>query len=408
MNDVSTAYATPAKKSGRLWMALILGSLSAFGPLSLDMYLPALPNLAGDLETSTSLAQLSLTACLLGLSLGQLLAGPVSDVRGRRVPLVIGLIVYAISSLLCAWAPSIWTFVWLRFVQGLAGSAGIVISRAVVRDMYAGTELTKFFTLLMLVNGAAPILAPIVGGQLLQVTSWRGVFVVLALIGLAMLVAVVFGLRETLPSERRSKGGISNTFSTFRRLVSDRVFMGYAICQGLVTAAMFAYISGSPFVLQEIYGVSPQMFSLIFACNGLGIIIAGQVTGRLVGKLGETKLLVGGLLYAAVGGITLLTMILLGAGLYGVLIPLFVVVSSVGIVSATGFSLAMQNQGNAAGSASALLGVLSFVIGGIVAPLVGMGGSQTAVPMGIVIAAADAGAILCYLLMVRRRQTVKE
>ncbi|HZG17581.1 MAG TPA: multidrug effflux MFS transporter [Candidatus Bathyarchaeia archaeon] len=408
MNDVSTTYATPAKKSGRLWMALILGSLSAFGPLSLDMYLPALPNLAGDLETSTSLAQLSLTACLLGLSLGQLLAGPVSDVRGRRVPLLIGLIVYAISSLLCAWAPSIWTFVWLRFVQGLAGSAGIVISRAVVRDMYAGTELTKFFTLLMLVNGAAPILAPIAGGQLLQVTSWRGVFVVLALIGLAMLVAVLFGLRETLPSERRSKGGISNTFSTFRRLVSDRVFMGYAICQGLVTAAMFAYISGSPFVLQEIYGVSPQTFSLIFACNGLGIIIAGQVTGRLVGKLGETKLLVGGLLYAAVGGITLFTMIMLGAGLYGVLIPLFVVVSSVGIVSATGFSLAMQNQGNAAGSASALLGVLSFVFGGIVAPLVGMGGSQTAVPMGIVIAAADVGAILCYLLLVRRRQTVKE
>lgn len=390
-------------KSRRLWMAAILGSLSAFGPLSLDMYLPALPLLADDMQTSTSLAQLSLTACLIGLSVGQLFAGPISDVRGRRTPLLIGLILYALSSFLCAAAPSIYTFVLLRFVQGLAGSAGIVIARATVRDLYSGTELTKFFALLMLINGIAPIAAPIVGGQLLEFTTWHGVFVALGLIGAVMLLVVVLGLPETLPVHRRSKAGIGNTLTTFGGLLKDRVFMGYALSQGLVTAAMFAYIAGSPFVFQKIFGVSPQGFSMIFAMNGLGIIIASQITGRLAGKVKETKLFVTGITLAGIGGVSLLAMISLQAGLVAVLVPLFFVVSSVGIVGATGFSLAMQNQSKTAGSASALQGLLSFISGGIVAPLVGIGGEDTAVPMGIVIALATLGAILCYLLMIRRK-----
>lgn len=394
-------------KSRRLWMAAILGSLSAFGPLSLDMYLPALPLLADDMQTSTSLAQLSLTACLIGLSVGQLFAGPISDVRGRRTPLLIGLILYALSSFLCAAAPSIYTFVLLRFVQGLAGSAGIVIARATVRDLYSGTELTKFFALLMLINGIAPIAAPIVGGQLLEFTTWHGVFVALGLIGAVMLLVVVLGLPETLPVHRRSKAGIGNTLTTFGGLLKDRVFMGYALSQGLVTAAMFAYIAGSPFVFQKIFGVSPQGFSMIFAMNGLGIIIASQITGRLAGKVKETKLFVTGITLAGIGGVSLLAMISLQAGLVAVLVPLFFVVSSVGIVGATGFSLAMQNQSKAAGSASALQGLLSFISGGIVAPLVGIGGEDTAVPMGIVIALATLGAILCYLLMIRRKTAAK-
>ncbi|QDS33736.1 multidrug effflux MFS transporter [Brevibacillus brevis] len=392
-------------KSRRLWMAAILGSLSAFGPLSLDMYLPALPMLADDLQTSTSMTQLSLTACMLGLSIGQLFAGPISDVRGRRIPLIIGLILYAVSSFLCAVAPSIYTFVLLRFVQGLAGSAGIVIARATVRDLYAGTELTKFFALLMLINGIAPIAAPIVGGQILQFTTWHGVFVVLGLIGAIMFLVVLLALPETLPQERRSKAGIGNTLTTFGTLLKDRVFMGYAIAQGLVTAAMFAYISGSPFVFQKIFEVSPQTFSLIFAINGVGIIIASQITGKLAGKVKETSLFIAGITIAAVGGILLLVMILLQAGLIAVLVPLFFVVSSVGIVGATGFSLAMQNQSKAAGSASALQGLLSFISGGIVAPLVGISGEHTAVPMGIIIALSTIGAIVCYVVMVRRNSS---
>jgi MFS transporter, DHA1 family, multidrug resistance protein len=401
MNHLDSASQKPAL-SYQLWMVVLLGSLSAFGPLSLDMYLPSLPTLAKDLHTTASLTQLSLTFCLLGLSFGQLLAGPLSDVRGRRTPLLIGLAIYAVSSALCAFAPSVWILIILRFIQGMAGAAGIVISRAIARDLYSGSELTKFFSLLMLVNGAAPILAPIIGGQLLRVTPWTGVFLVLSAIGLAMFIAVRAGLPETLPAERRSKGGITNTLSTFRSLISDRIFMGYALSQGLVVAAMFAYISGSPFVLQEIYGASPQMFSLFFAVNGLGIIMTGQIAGRLAGRIGEGKLFISGLCLAFVGGTALLAVILMGAGLSAILPCLFVVVSSVGIVTTAGFSLAMQNHGESAGSASALLGLLSFVFGGIVAPLVGVGGSQTAVPMGVVIAAADVGSVLCYFILARR------
>lgn len=384
--------------------ALILGSLSAFGPLCLDMYLPALPNLANELNTSASMAQLSLTACLLGLALGQLVAGPLSDVRGRKTPLIVALIIYAISSLLCVFAPTAWFLIGFRFIQGLAGAAGIVISRAVVRDMYSGTELTKFFSLLMLVNGAAPILAPLFGGQLLNFVSWRGVFVVLSLIGVAMLLAVLLGLPETLPKERRQSGGMHETLSTFRRLLRDRIFIGYCLVQGLVTAAMFGYISGSSFVLQNIFHVSEQMYSLIFAINGVGIIIASQTTGRLAGRFKESSLLAFGLGLAGVSSIALLTVILTGGGLKAILIPLFFIVSCVGIVGTSTFALAMNSQSKSAGSASALLGLLPYILGAAVAPLVGLGGDKTAVPMGIVIIVANLSAVLCYLFVVRRAQ----
>ncbi|WP_068966400.1 multidrug effflux MFS transporter [Desulfosporosinus sp. BG] len=396
-----TASTSSVSQSRRLWTAIILGALSAFGPLSIDMYLPSLPILTKDLHTSTSLAQFSLTACLLGLSVGQLVAGSQSDIRGRRIPLLIGLVSYTISSLLCALSPSIWGLILLRFIQGFAGSAGIAISRAVVRDLYSGSEMMKFFSLLMLINGVGPIFAPIIGGQLLQFTSWRGVFLVLSLVGIAMLVTVFFGLPETLPLRRRSQAGLMNTLTTFRVLICDRVFMSYALPQGLVMAAMFAYISGSPFVIQNIFGASPQMFSVFFAINGIGIIIAGQITGRLASRINGTKLFLSGLILASMGGIVLLIMILIGAGLTAILLPLFVLVSSVGIVSTAGSSLAMENYGHSAGSASALLGLFSFVIGAIVAPLVGLGGGNTALPMGIVISVTEVGAILSYALLKR-------
>ncbi|QIC06865.1 multidrug effflux MFS transporter [Brevibacillus sp. 7WMA2] len=403
MNSSSQSAATEATaKSKRLWLAIVLGALSAFGPLSLDMYLPALPAMATDFQTTTSAVQLSLTACLLGLSLGQLFAGPLSDIQGRRKPLLIGLAIYAVASILCVFSTSIWALVALRFIQGAAGSAGIVISRAMVRDIYVGPELTKFFALLMLVNGVAPIAAPIFGSQLLLFTPWEGVFVVLGAIGIIMLLVVLFGLPESLPVERRSTGGFKNTLVTFKNLFVDKMFMGFALSQGLVIAAMFAYISGSPFVLQNMFGVSAQMFSVFFAINGLGIILASQITGKLAGKISESKLMISGLILAAIGGVSLLIVILLGAGLYAILPPLFIIVSCVGIVSTAGFSLAMQSQGKAAGSASALLGVLSLIFGALLAPLVGIGGSGTAVPMGIVIAVADVGALLCYYFMVHK------
>src|SRR3954447_11026463 len=286
MNDslesLKTITSTPSQ-SRRLWMAIVLGTLAAFGPLSIDMYLPALPDIAKELHTTPSLVQLSLTFFLIGLSLGQLLAGPLSDVYGRRKPLLIGLIIFFVASLLCAFSQSIWGLIILRLIQGIAGSAGVVISRAIVRDLYSGSELTKFFSLLALVNGLAPILAPILGAQLLNVVPWQGIFIVLSIIGIVMFFAILFGLPETLQKEKRSAGGMKNTFYPFLKLIVDRRFMGYALAQGFVFACMFAYISGSPFVIQDIYGASPQMFSLIFAINAIGIMINSQIAGRLAG-----------------------------------------------------------------------------------------------------------------------------
>src|SRR5437763_10722880 len=278
----------------RAHLVFILGALTAFGPLSIDMYLPALPSLSRDFGTGASQAQLTLSACLLGLALGQVIAFPISDAQGRRRPLLFGLAADTLASLLCVVAPSVFVLVALRFVQGCAGAAGIVIARAIVRDLYSGVAAARFFSLLMLVNGLAPILAPIFGGLLLRFTSWRGVFIVLAIIGTLLLLAAATGLGETLPPERRQSGGVLATITTFRQLLANRSFMGYALSCGLAFAAMFAYIAGSPFVLQEIYGLSPQLFSVIFGTNALGLETASQLNGRLVGRWPPVRLLVAG------------------------------------------------------------------------------------------------------------------
>lgn len=396
--EMKKTEAQPARQRV-LWLSLLLGGLGAFGPLSIDMYLPGLPQLANDFGTSASLAQFSLTACLLGIAFGQLVVGPISDVRGRRGPLLAGLAAYVAASLLCIAAPTIATFVALRFVQGLAGAAGIVIARAVARDLYDGVELTRFSALLMLVNGVAPIIAPVWGGMIMQSASWRAIFLVLAVLGAVMAAAVALGLRETLAKERRLGGGLRGMLRTFGALLTHRSFIGYALTQGFVMAGMFAYIAGSPFVLQNIYGVSPQQFSLYFGLNAFGIIAAGQATGRLAKRFGERRLLLGGLAMAGGGAAGLLAVTLGGGGLLPLLAALFFVVSSVGVVGASSFTLAMQDQGQAAGSASALIGLLSFVIGGVMAPMVGLGGSQTAVPLAIVIGLAETAAVLSYIVL---------
>lgn len=385
----------------KLTLVLILGVLAGLGPLTIDMYLPALPMISAELVTTASLTQLSITACLIGIAFGQLFFGPYSDRHGRRVPLIISLAIYIIVSILCIFSPSIEVFVVLRFLQGAAGSAGVVLSRAMARDLYSGKELTKFFALLMLVNGAAPILAPVIGGLLMKFTSWRGIFLTLSLLSALILIAVIFKLKETLPKERRSTGGVKVIFATYRSLLVDRSFIGFALTQSFVMAAMFAYIAGSPFVLQNIFHVSPQMYGLFFAINGIGIILASQITGRLAGRIHEASMLKFGLILAASAGTSLLIAILTNAGLIAILIPLFFVVASVGIVNTTSFALAMEKQGKQAGSASALLGVLSFIGGAIFSPLVGIAGGYTALPMGILVAFGDISALIAYFLLIR-------
>ncbi|MDI7743750.1 Bcr/CflA family multidrug efflux MFS transporter [Lysinibacillus fusiformis] len=388
------------KKEKRLGKILVLGLLSALAPFSMDMYLPALPTLAADLNTSASVVQLSLTFCLLGLALGQLISGPISDARGRRIPLVIGMAVFIIASILCAITSSIVLLCILRLIQGLAGATGIVISRAIVRDYYTGYEMTKFFALLMLVNSIAPIIAPTVGGQVMRFTSWEGIFVILSIIGLGILIGVIFKLPESLPIEKRQTGGIKQTVSSMGMMLKDRIFMGYCLASGFVFAGMFAYISGSPFVLQDIYGISPQGFGLAFAINSIGIVAASQISSRLSRTVGEKKLLIFGLIQAFLGGLVLFIMVLLDLGLFGILIPLFFVVSSVGLVAPSSTSLAMQRQGSNAGSASAFIGLAQMGLGAIATPLVGLGGSLTAIPMGLVIAISTLCALLIYIVLI--------
>jgi len=388
---------------GRLTLVLIIGGLSAFGPLSIDLYLPALPSLTRDLGGNASLVQLTLTACLLGLAAGQLVAGPLSDALGRRRPLFVGLAAYALASLLCALAPSAPVLVVFRLIQGTAGAAGLVIARAVVRDVYEGSDVARFFALTMLISGLAPILAPVAGGQLLRLTSWRGAFVVLAAIGLILLVASAVGLSETLRPDRCRSGGVRDTLTTFRGLVADRTFVGYALSSGLAMGAVFTYVSGAPFVLEDIYGVSPQVFGLLFGTNALSIMLLGQLGGRLVGRVGSRRLLVAGLGVALAGGLLLLAAVSLGLGPAGVLPGFLLVVSSIGLISPNATALALADHAHQAGSASALLGLLYYLVGAAVAPLAGLGGTHTAVPMAVVIALLDGAAVSTCAVLTRSR-----
>ncbi len=379
---------------------VVLGLLSTFGPLSLDLYLPALPELADDLASTPSAAQLSITACLVGLALGQLVAGPLSDRFGRRRPLLVGLVGYLLASLACAFAPSVGVLVALRLVQGLVGAAGLVIARAVARDLYEGRRLVLFFARLTLISGLAPVVAPVLGGQLSRVMSWRGIFVVLAGFGALLLVAGLLQ-RETLPPERRSTGGLGTTLRGFRVLLADRFFLGAALSAGLAAASMFAYISGATFVLQRIYGLSAQSFSLAFGLNSVGIMAMSQVGARLSRRRPPAQVLALGLALNLLGAGALAATVLLDLGL-GILVgSLFVMVSALGLVFPTATALAMSDYPEQAGTASSLLGLGQFVFGALVAPLVGIAGEDTAVPLGVVALTVSALASLAFHLLVR-------
>ena len=389
----------PNQHKGRL--IIILGALSAFGPLSIDMYLPGLPAITHDLSGPTWQVQLTLTACILGLASGQILAGPLSDTLGRKRPLLIGVLIYAIASLLCVIAPSVPVLIGLRLIQGLAGAAGIVIARAMVRDLYIGAEAARYFALTMTVNGLAPILAPIIGGQLLNFTSWRGVFLVLSLIGVGLLVAATFGLQETLPPTSRRTGGIGNTLAAFADLFQNRYFMGYALASGLAIGAMFAYIAGSPFVLEDIYHVSPQLFSLMFAINACGIVVTNQISARMVRRFGPRLLLKLGLAWSLIGGLVLLLAILTNVGLIGILPGFFMIVSSIGLIGPNATALALADQRSSLGSASALIGVMQYIMGAAVTPFVSIGGPGTALPLVVIIVTLSLSASLVFLTLTR-------
>lgn len=385
-----------------LQLVLVLGALTALGPLAIDMYLPALPSLAADLHASESAAQLTITGMLVGLGVGQLLIGPVSDAIGRRRPLIVGVSVHVLSSLLCAFAPNITMLTGARILQGLAGAAISVVSMAIVRDLFSGMAAALMLSRLMLVMGIAPILAPSLGGLVLAATTWRGIFVVLAVAAFLLVWVAALGLRETLPVERRRAAAPRQVLATYGMLLRDREFMALVLIGGLVFGSLFAYISGSSFVLQNVYGLSTASFAIVFGANALGLVVATQANPSLVRRLGPRRVLQGALVMAAVAAVVMLAAAVVDVGGLAMVVgPLWFIIAACGFSFPNTPALALTRHGEAAGTAAALLGAAQFVIGGITAPLVGAFGDGSALPMAAVITVTTTLAALVALTAVR-------
>jgi DHA1 family bicyclomycin/chloramphenicol resistance-like MFS transporter len=364
------------------------------------MYLPAFPDISRDLHADASQVQLTLTACLIGISLGQLLFGPISDRVGRRPPLLTGLAAFVASSVACAFAPNIYMLGAFRLVQGLGGAAGIVISRSIVRDLHSGVALVRFFSTLMLMTGLGPVLAPQIGSATLVFATWRGVFLVLAGFGLLLLVTAWWRVPETLAPDRRASGSVWSTMTVMGSVARDRVFLGYALACGLGVGATFAYIAGSSFVLQNVYGLSPELYGLVFALIAGGLIAGSQLNGRWTSRYGPSALLTGGLITMAAAGGLLVAVVVSGAlGLVGVIPSMVLLTFGWGFVGPSSLGLAMHRYPQSAGAASALLGSFQFIIGSAIAPLAGAGGTADALPMALLMLTLPVAALGCRLLL---------
>ncbi|MBY8870231.1 multidrug effflux MFS transporter [Micromonospora sp. PLK6-60] len=385
----------------RLRLVLVLGSLIAIGPLTIDMYLPALPAIAADLHTTSAAVQLTLTGTLAGLALGQLLIGPLSDALGRRLPLLTGVGLHVVASALCVVAPNVGLVGVLRVLQGLGVAAAAVVATAVVRDLFSGAAFATLFSRLMLVMGAAPILAPTLGSGVLRWSDWRGVFVVLAGFGLVLTVVAAFGLAETLPPERRRRGGVPAVLRDYRALLRDRTYLGLVLVTGLAMAALFAYVSGSSFVFQQQYGLDEQQFGLAFGAGAVGLIAATQLNVRLLRRYSPQRILVTALGVGTAAGLVLLTFAATGVGgLAGILASLWVVLAAAGLALPNAPALALSRHGEAAGTAAALLGAVQFGVGALAAPLVGVLGNGS-VAMAVVVTGGMAAATVLLFAVAR-------
>ena len=383
---------------------VLLGVLSAFGPLSMDMYLPALPEVASQLHTTSAAGQLTITSCIFGLAAGQIIVGPLSDRWGRKLPLLAGVGLFTLTSFLIPFTTSIWPLIILRLFQGIGGSAGQVLSRAVARDLFSGPQLGRFLGILMSINGIFPIIAPLLGGAVLSFTDWRGVFVILGAIGLILFLWTWWGLPETLPADRRTATGFA-AFTQMSELFKDRPFMGYMLSQGFVYGALYVYISGSAFAFETVFHFSPQVFSIIYAINGAGMIVATQFAARGLNDQNGRKILGGSILTAAIAS----TLLLFGISQWpsGLLLAsgLVIIISLVGAVNTTATTLALGNEAQHAGAASALLGLGMNAIGGLMSPVVGLFGTRSSLPMVALIMVCEWIAFL--LLVGLTRKTIR-
>jgi len=401
-----TPIVAPAGKR-YVQLVLVLGALIALGPLTIDMYLPAFPSLGEDLNASDTAVQLTLTGMLGGLAVGQLFIGPLSDAVGRRLPLLLGLVTHVAASLICAIAPSIMVLSGVRVVQGFAGAAVSVVAMATVRDLFHGLAMVRMISRLMLVIGLAPILSPSIGGLILQWTDWRGIFVVLAAVAVVLIGVAALGLQETLPPERRRPVGIMPTLRTYRSLFRDTTFIALVFMGGLMFSSLFIYVSGASFVLQGVYGLDERQFGLVFGANALTLTVFSQINPILVRRFGPTSVLTGAIVFNVVAsGLLVVTGATGFGGLVGILIPLAMVLGAAGLALPNTPALALTRHGEAAGTAAAMLGFVQFGVGAVVAPLVGLLGSDSAVPMGAVMLAVTVLALALMLGVVRRDETV--
>lgn len=383
-------------------MLCVLALLSAIAPLATDMYLPGLPSMADSLDTSAASVQLTLTTFMAGLGIGQLVIGPLSDGLGRRNLLIGGTILCAVSGVLCAIAPNIGVLIAARLLQGFSGGAGIVLARAVIADRAKGDVAARLFSVMMIIGGVAPVIAPLMGGALLGPIGWRGIFWVLAAASVVMLIGVLTLVPETLPAERRHGGGLAALVRNLRYVVTNRTYLGYAFTFAFGFGALFSYISASPFVVQDVLGLSPGQFSIIFAINSLGIVTGSIVNTKLIGTFQARQLLTFGVSLLVTAGILLTLATTIGGSHIWLVLPLmFAVVASIGFIMGNATALAQGQVSEAAGTGSALMGACQFGLAALVSPLVGIGGSDTAVPMAVAILASGAVAMASLKVLAR-------
>lgn len=380
----------------------MLALLSALGPFAIDMYLPAFPQMMTDLNTSATSVQLTLTTFMLGMAVGQLVIGPLSDQFGRRKPLLIGAVACMLASALCAIAPSIEFLIVMRFVQGFAGAAGVVLARAIVSDSGTGSQAAKNFAVLMAVGGIAPVLSPLAGGAVIAFASWQGVFWALAVLNLLMVVGSFVIIKESLPVERRSKGGMKSLAVTTGKVLGNRRYLGFTFAFAFSMAAMFAYISASPFIYQNILGFDATVFSLFFAINALGITATSIIGVKLVDTAGPQRMS-----YLGVVSLLVFSAILLGLFLAGrvphvlIMVVIFLAISSLGFIFGNTAALATEQVKQYAGTGSAIMGALQFLLAALVSPLVGLKGEHDAVPMALVMTVAAALALIGLVSLTR-------
>lgn len=390
-------------RGARLTYVLVLGALIGLGPFTVDLYLPAFPAVRVELLATEAAVQITLTATMIGFAVGQLLLGPWSDVVGRRLPLLLATTVHIAASVGVALAPDILTVTVLRVVEGVGAAGGSVVAMAMVRDLFGGSSLVRMLSRLALVSGLAPIVAPVVGSQLLRVLDWRGLFIALAAYSLLVLVLVAVFIVETLPAERRRARRHSSAADRYRALFGDRVFLGIVAVSGAMFSDLIAYVSSSSFVLQEVYGLDPQAYGVVFAVNSVGLAIGAQTAARAVRRVGPQWLLAVTLPTMALAGLGIVIAVGLGLGLPAVLVGTFVFLVGAGFSFPCLQVIALAPHGEEAGTAAAMLGLANFGTAGVVSPLVGLLGTETAVPMGAVMAATLGVATLVLWLVVRPR-----